>query len=496
MNTGGAHVEVDRLPNAAKGGTSALADALSSDASSLKAKGEALDTQLADPNQHVPSCRRQATQPSAQATQTAANSVGQAGAVASIQTSSKPPGTNNSQATTSGAPQANAIKQPVQAAGVTQSTQVPTPAQAATPANTAACQVPPAPAPNGLFVANDKQRELTMLRALRNQSICEQSMSQSDSGGNTKLPDMVPGDHGSEEEFSIPASVHVAVKTNSYVPLTFTTRNGSTSLINKEQCECEDKESGIKRKLPHSKLFDAAEQHQSSESWNAAWESHFCHVRHLIATEVGRWDVAHRYDHLVREKSTDRPEYDLGSLDKGVLGHTLMEFNDRKASTVAKIAAQAAVRLALTGLHIQQGPSMPRKRRASTKTVVAWRWKDVEQEAFDKMKHTFTSSPVLLMPDPTKPYWVECDTSDFAIGTVLSQCGKDNDWHPVAYLSHALTAPERNYDTHDKELLAFIRALEDWCHYLEGSPLQVKIFTNHKNLEYFTTAQKLNRHQA
>ncbi|VDB94093.1 unnamed protein product [Peniophora sp. CBMAI 1063] len=131
-----------------------------------------------------------------------------------------------------------------------------------------------------------------------------------------------------------------------------------------------------------------------------------------------------------------------------------------------------------------------------TKKMVAWRWEEVEQEAFDKMKHAFTSSPVLLMPDPTKPYQVECDVSDFAIGAVLSQRGEDNDWHPVAYLSHALTALECNYDTHDKELLAIICALEDWHHYLEGSPHQVEIFTNHKNLEYFTTAQKLNRRQA
>ncbi|VDC02144.1 unnamed protein product [Peniophora sp. CBMAI 1063] len=100
-----------------------------------------------------------------------------------------------------------------------------------------------------------------------------------------------------------------------------------------------------------------------------------------------------------------------------------------------------------------------------TKKTVAWRWEDAEQEAFDKMKHAFTSSP-------------------------------DNDWHPVVYLSHALTTLERNYDTHNKELLAIIRALEDWRHYLEGSPHQVEIFTDHKNLKYFTTAQKLNRRQA
>jgi len=55
---------------------------------------------------------------------------------------------------------------------------------------------------------------------------------------------------------------------------------------------------------------------------------------------------------------------------------------------------------------------------------------------------------------------------------------------------------ERNYKIHDKEILAIIHTLEEWRHFLEGATHPVEIWTNHKNLEYFMMAKKLNRRQA
>jgi len=55
---------------------------------------------------------------------------------------------------------------------------------------------------------------------------------------------------------------------------------------------------------------------------------------------------------------------------------------------------------------------------------------------------------------------------------------------------------ERNYEIHDKEMLAIICALEEWRHFLEGAQHPVEIWTDHKNLEYFMTAKKLNHRQA
>ncbi|THU99645.1 hypothetical protein K435DRAFT_562679, partial [Dendrothele bispora CBS 962.96] len=52
----------------------------------------------------------------------------------------------------------------------------------------------------------------------------------------------------------------------------------------------------------------------------------------------------------------------------------------------------------------------------------------------------------------------------------------------------------RNYDIHDKEMLAIMRALKEWRHYLLGP--EFEIWTDHKNLEYFMTSKNLNRRQA
>ena len=59
-----------------------------------------------------------------------------------------------------------------------------------------------------------------------------------------------------------------------------------------------------------------------------------------------------------------------------------------------------------------------------------------------------------------------------------------------------MSEAERNYDIYDREMLAIIRALEDWRHYLEGLPAPFEIISDHQNLTYWRTAQNLNRRQA
>ena len=54
-----------------------------------------------------------------------------------------------------------------------------------------------------------------------------------------------------------------------------------------------------------------------------------------------------------------------------------------------------------------------------------------------------------------------------------------------------LTAPELNYDTHDKELLTIFEAFRSWQHYLEGPAHPINVITDHKNLVYFSTSKVL-----
>jgi RNase H-like domain found in reverse transcriptase/Reverse transcriptase (RNA-dependent DNA polymerase)/Integrase zinc binding domain/Chromo (CHRromatin Organisation MOdifier) domain len=127
----------------------------------------------------------------------------------------------------------------------------------------------------------------------------------------------------------------------------------------------------------------------------------------------------------------------------------------------------------------------------------AWKWGNAQQEAFTKLKEMVTSAPILTFADDSCPFRVEADSSDFATGAVLSQqSSEDQKWHPVAFYSKSLSAVECNYEIHDKEMLAIMRALEEWRHFLEGAQHKIEIWTDHKNLEYFMTAKKLNRRQA
>jgi len=108
-----------------------------------------------------------------------------------------------------------------------------------------------------------------------------------------------------------------------------------------------------------------------------------------------------------------------------------------------------------------------------------------------------TTAPILASPQDSEPFCIEADSSDFASGAVLSQqLPREEKWHPVAFYSKSLSPVERNYEIHDKEMLAIICALEEWRHFLEGARHPVEIWMDHKNLEYFMMAKKLNRHQA
>jgi RNase H-like domain found in reverse transcriptase/Reverse transcriptase (RNA-dependent DNA polymerase) len=128
-----------------------------------------------------------------------------------------------------------------------------------------------------------------------------------------------------------------------------------------------------------------------------------------------------------------------------------------------------------------------------TKKGTSWHWDLPQQHTFDLLKKHFTKAPVLIQPNPHAPFRLECDTSKSACGAVLSQVGEDGLWHPVAFMSKSFIEAERNYNIYDWELLAIIKALEEWRHYLEGSPHQIKILSDHKNLEIFKEACKLSR---
>jgi hypothetical protein len=130
-----------------------------------------------------------------------------------------------------------------------------------------------------------------------------------------------------------------------------------------------------------------------------------------------------------------------------------------------------------------------------TKKDTQYHWGPTQENTFKLLKNLFSSYPVLRNPDPTKPYKLDTDTSQYAIGAVLSQQYPDGQ-HPIMYFSKLLLPTERNYDIYDRELLAIIYALKAFRYLLLGVQQKFLIRTDHQNLKYFKLPQNITSCQA
>ena len=119
-----------------------------------------------------------------------------------------------------------------------------------------------------------------------------------------------------------------------------------------------------------------------------------------------------------------------------------------------------------------------------------------EENEWGKVSKRNTEEPVLMMPDQSWPFQIKTDASKYATGAVLTQLDSNGDRYPVSFISKPFSPAERNYEIYDQELLAIIRVLEEWRHYIQGSPHTTVILSNHKDLTYYHEAKKLNQRQA
>ena len=130
-------------------------------------------------------------------------------------------------------------------------------------------------------------------------------------------------------------------------------------------------------------------------------------------------------------------------------------------------------------------------------TLRAFSWTPEAEDAFSALKSLFTSTPVLILPQPSRQFIVEVDASDVGIGAILSQWSEeDQHIHPVAFLSRRFSPAEANYDVGNRELLAIHAALTEWRLWLEGTQHPILIWTDHKNLTYIRDAKRLGPRQA
>lgn len=86
---------------------------------------------------------------------------------------------------------------------------------------------------------------------------------------------------------------------------------------------------------------------------------------------------------------------------------------------------------------------------ALTRKDQQFEWTKECKEAFQTLKRKFMSYPVLWIPDPTKPFQIEADTSKTASRAVLTQLDENGAQHPVAFISKSFSNAKRNYQIYN-----------------------------------------------
>ena len=120
-----------------------------------------------------------------------------------------------------------------------------------------------------------------------------------------------------------------------------------------------------------------------------------------------------------------------------------------------------------------------------TQKMFKFQWSDDCEKSFAELKTRLTTAPVLTLPEGLDGYVIYCDASRVGLGCVLMQRDK-----VISYASRKLKVHEKNYPTHDLELVVVVFELEIWRHYLYG--VHVDVFTDHKSLQFVFTQKELN----
>lgn len=91
---------------------------------------------------------------------------------------------------------------------------------------------------------------------------------------------------------------------------------------------------------------------------------------------------------------------------------------------------------------------------------------------------------------------LEADTSNEALGGMVSQYDDDGILDPCPFHSCKFTSVERNYEIYNKEMLAIVECMDVWRHYLQGADHKLKVLADYRNLIWFTETKSYNHRQA
>ncbi|GAU48361.1 hypothetical protein TSUD_282420 [Trifolium subterraneum] len=205
------------------------------------------------------------------------------------------------------------------------------------------------------------------------------------------------------------------------------------------------------------------------------WSTHLSHLEEVLSILQKHGLVANRKKCHFAQKSVD------------YLGHVIsgkgVAVDPNKVESVMKWPIPKNVKgvrgfLGLTGYYrkfIKNYWKIARPLTELTKKD-AFTWNEDTQKAFEKLKESLTTTPVLALPDFNKEFTIECDASGIGIGAILMQGNR-----PIAYFSKELGIRNVTKSAYEKELMAVVLAIQHWRPYLLGRHFTVS--TDQKSLK-------------
>jgi len=175
----------------------------------------------------------------------------------------------------------------------------------------------------------------------------------------------------------------------------------------------------------------------------------------------------------------------------------IMEWPD-PTGTPAQCKTQLKGSLGLANFHRRMvhhfaEPAAPLNALTAEKTE--WVWNDAHNQTFAELKRHMTEAPICVhAPHPTARFIVETDASLQATGAVLYQCPLPRLKQVIAYSSHKLQPFEKLYPPHEREMLAIVKALNKWRHYLLGHTFD--LYSDNEAVTYFLKQPSLTPRQA
>ena len=104
-----------------------------------------------------------------------------------------------------------------------------------------------------------------------------------------------------------------------------------------------------------------------------------------------------------------------------------------------------------------------------------FKWTQVEQDSFDKIKRIVDPDNLLTYLDFNETFKIHTDASAFQLGAVISHKGKT-----IAFYRRKLTDNQKRYTVTKGELLRIVENLKEFRTILPGQ--KSRIYTDHKNL--------------